>query len=136
MIAIKTPYYLVKIIKSFLQNRSFSVKIGQELSDPMPAFSGVPQGGVLSPTLFSVFMNDIVFFPILREKNKSFSVLFGDDLATSMIFKNIDEVKSRIRNYLKDLESWSNKWRLSFAPPKSNILFSQEKEDQPKFTLK
>ena len=45
-----------------------------------------------------------------------------------MIFKNIDKVKSRIRNYPKDLESWSNKWRLSFAPQKINILiFSRER---------
>ena len=68
LIAIKTPYYLVKIIEQFLKDRTFVVKIGNMKSEKKKALVGVPQGGVLSTTLFSIFINDIT----IRKKQKIF----------------------------------------------------------------
>ena len=64
------------------------VKVGSKLSTPKAISTGVPQGGVLSPTLFSIFINDI---PIRDSKKKAFSLLFSDDLTTSFIFKSPKE---------------------------------------------
>ena len=47
-------------IKKFLSDRTFNVRIGNTLSDIFKQEQGVPQGSILSPTLFGIKINDIV----------------------------------------------------------------------------
>ena len=124
LIAIKTPYYLLCIISAFLEDRKFTVKINSSTRDMKSASSGVPQGGVLSPTLFSIFINDL---PLTNIKNESFSMLFADDLVCSFVYKDKHIAQSKVEEHLKKLEMWSNKWRLTFAPKKSNVLVFSKK---------
>ena len=68
------PLYLCNIIKSFLSGGLFRVLVNEAYSEYCPIECGVPQGSVLSPTLFSILINDIpylsspkrVYAPILR----------------------------------------------------------------------
>ena len=64
---------LIKWICSFLTNRRQRVIMGDEMSDWVQVSSGVPQGSVLGPTLFAVFIND------LPEGLKSTCKMFADD---------------------------------------------------------
>ena len=73
---LKVPLYLILIIKSFLEGRTFTVKIDGKESGTFIILCGVPQGGVLSPTLFSIYINNI---PLANGDNE-ITLLFADDL--------------------------------------------------------
>ena len=75
----KLPYYIIRILVDYLKDRSFTVKIGNSFSTSRVIEAGVPQGGVLSPTLFSLFINDL---PVKTDPNsRVFSYLFADDIS-------------------------------------------------------
>ena len=50
---------MLKWLKSFLTERKKRVKIGKEVSEPIELKSGVPQGGLLSPIIFTIYGADL-----------------------------------------------------------------------------
>ena len=116
MIYLNIPIYLVKFVKSFLTNRNFKVKVNNYMSDLNPISCGVPQGSVLGPLLFLIFIGDI---PLSNEKSISYSALFADDLFSIFIFKKANKiVYNRIKLYLDSLVEWLFKWRLKMNAKK------------------
>ena len=81
--------------------------------------AGVPQGAVLSPSLFSIYINDM---PVKYNKNQEYSSMFADDLASYFIFKKTKTIKSKIQSYISLIEKWLIKVRLLMAPSKCNYL--------------
>lgn len=58
LIKLKFPIYLIKIIQSFLANRSFKVRVNRSISNSMNVCAGVPQGSRLFPKLYSLYISD------------------------------------------------------------------------------
>ena len=79
-------------------------------------------GRVLSPILFSIFINDIIFDDTMYKKTKTSSTLFADDLATSCMSKSLKVIEKTFHKYLDKLEKWLIKWRLTINPKKCQFI--------------
>jgi hypothetical protein len=120
LVEMKLPLYLVNWFIEFLNNRKFRVKVNEYSTEEFDINCGVPQGAVLSPTLFSIYINDI---PGNGSKNKIYSLLFADDLVYYYIYKkNPNAASTHINKHLINIQKWLNKWRLRMAPHKCNYL--------------
>ena len=100
-------------IDSFLSNRTQCVSIGEAESEIMPVTSGIPQGSVLGPLLFVMYINDL---PDVVDKD-TFIFLFADD---TKAFRDIKSVPDQLilQNDVKSLTEWSDIWLLKFHPDK------------------
>ena len=102
----------LEIIKDFLTDRWMRVGVGDHFSEFTRVVSGVPQGSILGPLLFLLYIND------LPESIKSKVFLFADDL--KMIANPLD--KDVVENDLIKLEIWENTWLLKFNTAKCKVL--------------
>lgn len=110
---IGTPDYLQKLIQSFLTDRYFQVKVNDTISPLHPILAGVPQGSVLSPTLFSIFTAD---YPTPQEASIA---LYADDTAIFTSHTDINLAYDYIQSYLHSYTNWTKKWRIKINPLKS-----------------
>lgn len=109
----------LELIKSYLENRKQRVKTGNHLSDFMEILCGVPQGSILGPLLFLLYINDLPFAIDLA------SILFADDTSVLSSSKNISTLFEDINSKLEELNTWfiSNKLTVNYS--KTNyIIFS------------
>ncbi|BHF66445.1 hypothetical protein SprV_0200946200 [Sparganum proliferum] len=106
---------LLMWIRSFLIGRSQAVHVSDQQSAEVAVRSGVPQGSVLGPTLFLVYVNDCA-----NELNCDVA-MFADDIKIwSTIRSEVDE--ARLQTNLDHLEQWSKDWLLPFSVNKCNFL--------------
>lgn len=112
---------LIVIIASFLRNRTFQVRQGNELSDIKPIEAGVPQGAVLSPTLYDLYTADI---PHNIPNTKLFT--YADDTAIIAYSKKTDLAIKYLQSAVDEISSWLQKWKIKINPDKSQpVLFSR-----------
>ena len=107
-LAVKLDYYgirgpTLRWIVSFLSNRQQAVAVNSSLSSWEQVTSGVPQGSVLGPALFLLYINDI------NQHLQSDIRLFADD---SIIYKEITSPSDHnvLQKDLESLATWSNTW--------------------------
>jgi ribonucleases P/MRP protein subunit RPP40 len=101
-------------IQAFLSNRLQSVRIGNSTSSPASVTSGVPQGSVLGPTLFLLFINDV---PGIFDGLMVSCKLYADDVK---LFSFYGEGKPHgdLQEAIDRLVRWSEVWQLSLSPAK------------------
>ena len=99
-------------ISSFLDQR---VSVDGVLSDMAPVKRGVPQGSVLGPLLFVIFINDLP-----RSVNRTVKV-FADDTKIYRPVKLEDDITA-LQADLHNLEAWSITWQMSFNTNKFQTM--------------
>ena len=103
---------LINWFNEFLNNRSQRVVINNTLSDPLTIYSGVPQGGVIGPLLFLIYINDIY----LNIDTQSEISLFADDA------KIISKSNISLQISLDNIYKWLKARKLDLNPNKCQIL--------------
>ena len=112
--SIKGP--LLQLICNYLSDRQQAVFVNNSLSNFQAVNAGVPQGSVLGPFLFLLYINDIV------ENLISLSRLFADDTSMSASSHSNDELKVTLNHDLSELIEWSKKWKVKFNPNKTELV--------------
>jgi hypothetical protein len=111
---------LIKWFENYLFKRRQKVINKNSWSSFEPVSAGVPQGSVLGPLMFLIYINDI------GEKLISLSRLFADDTSLGYSSQSVDQIKTVINHDLLELNAWSSKWLMSFNPEKNrNLVFLQ-----------
>lgn len=108
---------LLNWTQSFLLGRNQKVTVEGKASAPKPVLSGVPQGTVLGPLLFLVYINDISEGLSKGTKLK----LFADDSLLYRTIKTPQDSKILQRD-LDHLQKWEIKWKMVFHPDKCLTL--------------
>ena len=119
-------------IKDYLTSRYQRVRVNGEYSSRSAVLSGVPQGSVLGPALFLIFVSDI------PEIVQNFVSLYADDSKIYNYLLNSTEhvnTPESIQNDINNLCEWSNRMQMSFNVDKCHRLHLGTKNDCYTYTL-
>lgn len=124
------PDRIYLLLKSYITDRFFQVKIDNTVSDYYPINSGVPQGSVLGPFLFLIFTSDI---PL---SDNTTLATFADD--TAILSSDIDPVRAseKLQNHLNSLQGWLKRWKIRVNNEKSTqVTFTTKRSVCPQVTI-
>ena len=108
---------MLKWIESWLTGRTQSVKVGIEKSGKCDVKSGVPQGSVLGPPLFTIFIDDVDDYAQLIDM----IIKFADD-TKGLQEINGEEDKNKLQLTLDRLMEWAADWGMMFNTAKCKIM--------------
>jgi len=99
------PRWVVMTVEMFLQNRRFRVHMGDRCSAWRTQLNGLPQGSVLSPCLFNLYINDM---PDTRSRR----FVYADDVALGAQGRSFEEVEEILNADVELLAEYFSEWRL------------------------
>ena len=112
------PTKMTRWLSDFLVGRLIQVNVNNSLSNQIKPKAGVPQGYVLTPLFFLIYVNDR---PTPHHKQNSLSQ-FVDDTAQWAFSLNIHIAAKLLQQDFLKLAMWCAKWRIKLNPTKTKIL--------------
>ena len=123
--AIKFSESTIKWFKSYLSERIFLVNIENKLSDFGEISCGVPQGSILGPLLFLIYVNDV------PQAVSSTLLLYADDSCILYQHKDVVQIEKRLNEDFENLCDWfvDNKLSIHFGEDKTkSVLFASKQK--------
>ena len=112
------PTKMTRCLSNFLVGRLIQVNVNNFFSNQINPKAGVPQGSVLSPLLFLIYVNDL---PGPHHNQNSLSQ-FADDTAQWAFSLNIRFAAKLLQQDLLKLAMWCAKWRIKLNPEKTKVI--------------
>ena len=106
---------LLKLLTDFLKNRKQRVTLNGQTSFWTEVNAGVPQGSILGPLLFLIYIND------LPDGLSSNVKLFADDTSLFSVVHDIHSSASDLNKDLKTINEWAFQWKMSFNLDPNNL---------------
>lgn len=113
---------IYKNIKEIYTNCVNCVNVNNNLSDWFPVDCGVRQGDTLSPTLFGIFVNDLVH----EVKQLGLGIPIGDEKLSILVYADdivvLGMSEIELQSILNVISKWGSKFRIRFSPKKTNVI--------------
>lgn len=116
------PLYIIKLIQSYLTDRTLQVNYQNSKSERLPVRAGVPQGSILGPILYNIFTSDLPDLPQGCQKS-----LFADDTAISAKGRSLRIICSRLQKSLDIFSAYLQKWKISPNAAKTQLIIFPHK---------
>ena len=116
---------LLNWFENYLRDRRQRVVIPGAKSDWASIYAGVPQGSILGPLLFLIFINDIV-----RDIHSNIR-LFADDTSLYLVVDHANHAADCLNSDISKITEWAKTWLVSFNPAKTESLLISRKVNKP-----
>ena len=115
---------LLNLLSNFLRNRKQRVVLNGQTSSWTDVNAGVPQGSILGPLIFLIYINH------LSDGLSSNAKLFADDPSLFSVVHNANTAANELNNDLIKISRWAYQWKMSFNPDPSKqaqeVIFSKK----------
>jgi hypothetical protein len=122
-------FNFIKLISSFLSQRKFRVSVEGELSTPRYMEAGVPQGPVLSPTLYNLYINDT------PQATNLHLALFADDTCLYATDRKEGYTVRKLQRGLDTLVAWCERWNIKINEDKTRAIYFSHQMAPPESLL-
>jgi hypothetical protein len=123
-------HFSLSFIYNYLSNRKHRVRINDTFSNFLDILLGVPQGSILGPLLFNIFLNDLLLFA-----RESELCNFADDNTLYSFGKTVNQVKSILKTDIKCVLHWFEINQMAANPAKFQVMFLGAKEPVTDFVV-
>ena len=114
---------LLLLLKNYLKNRKQRVVLNGQTSEWRKLISGVPQGSVLGPLLFLIYIND------LPDGKTLICQIFADDTSLFSKVQDINRSANELNCDLEKVSNWAYQWKMQFNPDPNKqaneVIFSR-----------